>query len=560
MKHFSIIFLLAIIGSLFGSCTEEVLNKPPLDSYTDQTVWNDLNLAKAYANGLYAVLPSAQHLWTNQTNRSWALSSACDEGYNKFDDYLAISVMNPGNLTPDNIGVFDIWSNTFSTIQNCNIFLSKIDQVPGDTAVRNQLKGEVSFLRAYAYFKLVRDYGGVPLMSKPFDLTSNFDVPRSSFDECVNFISAQCNISASMLPATYAPGDDNWGRATKTAALALKSTALLYAASPQWNTANDLEKWTKAANAAKTVIDLNLNPLFTGAYNQLFVVPNNEIILARPTNKKFMWNAFQGVETFLSPNGFHGWGSYVPSQQMVDAFNTKDGKLITDPTSGYNPQNPYANRDPRFYENVIYDGRRYGRPEFCQDRYAAGHTNEVEFYTDGLDSNTGWDNWNNSVTRYCWRKYVDSTYNFNAETQTNKFWIISRMSEMYLNYAEAEFYLGNEAVAKQYLNLIRQRPSVNLPPLPASLTGTDLLKRIQNERQVELCLEGHRYYDVRRWKIADVTENAGCYRVRITKKTDNTKTYEFFKFQDRAFKPQHYILPIPAAEIRRTKLMQNPGY
>ena len=545
-----------ILCVIMTSCKKDVLDKTPLDSYTDQSVWKDLSLAEAFTNNLYNVLPNAEHNWDNTTNRTWALSSACDEAFNKFDDYNA-SVMNSGSLTPDNLGVFDIWGSTYSIIQNCNIFLSKIDNVPGDAARRDRLKGEVTYLRAYAYFKLIRDYGGVPLITKPFDLNSNFERSRNTYEDCSSFISDELDKAASLLPLQQSSA--SLGRATKAAALALKSTLLLYAASPQWNTANDMVKWKKASDAAKAVIDLNTFKLFSGNYADLFTTLNSELIMVRLTNKQYMWSAFQGVEMFLSPSGFHGWASFAPSQNLVDAYGTADGKDITDPTSGYDPQHPYVNRDPRFYQDIVYDGRPYGQPAFCQDRYGVGSTNAAEFYEGGLDSPQGWDKWNNSVTRYTFRKYCDTTYNFNEETQTNKFWIVSRLSEIYLNYAEAQYRLGNNGVAIQYLDLIRQRAGIK-NPLPNALSGTALENKIRNERQVELSLEGHRYYDVRRWKIADVTENKPLMGVIITKKANGSKTYNYSQVQTRVFKPQHYLLPIPKSEINRTKLTQNPGY
>jgi hypothetical protein len=544
-----------IINILMFSCTKDVLDKLPLDSYTDATVWNDLKLAESYANNLYNVLPSCIHNWDTRTNRAWALSTSCDEAYNKFNDYNS-RIINSGSITPDNVGTFDIWAPTYSIIQECNIFLSKIDNVPGDTLLRSRLKGEVTFLRAYGYFKLISDYGGVPLITTPFDLKSDFTVSRSTYDQCVDFISSELDNAADLLPLNQS--SDNFGRATKAAALALKSRVLLYAASPQWNPSNDLAKWQTASDAAKSVIDLNAFQLYTGNYADIFTTNNSEIIFSHFTNKQYMWSAFVAVETFLSPSGFHGWASFAPSQNLVDAFGTADGKDITDPSSGYDPQKPYVNRDPRFYADIVYDGRPYGRPEFCQDRYNVGSTNAAEFFEGGLDSPQGWDTWNNSMTRYAFRKYCDTTFNFNVDFQTNHFWSISRLAEIYLNYAEAQFYLGNNATALQYLNLIRQRAGITTP-LP-SLTGTALENKIRNERQIELCLEGHRYYDVRRWKIADVTENKPLMGVVITKNGDGTKTYTYTQVQVRAFKPQHYLLPIPKTEMNRTQLEQNPGY
>lgn len=539
---------------LFMGCQKNVLDKVPLDSFSDQLVWKDMKLAAAFADFQYNVLPGPGHYWDTLSSRTWALSSACDEAFNKFDDYNA-SIMNSGSLTPDNLGIFDIWSETYKRIQDCNLFLSKIDGVPGDDATRARLKAEITYLRAFGYAKLVSDYGGVPLVTKPFELNSNFEVPRGSFEDCVAFIVAECDAAATVLPATAT----DQGRATKGAALALKSRILLYAASPQWNKDNATDKWQKAFDAAEAVIKLPGYQLYTGAYADLFSVWNAEIIMGRMGNKQYQWNAFQGVEMFMSPCGFHGWSSFAPSQNLVDAFGTADGKDITDPASGYNPQKPYENRDPRFYSDIIFDGRAYGRPEFFKDRYAAGHSNVAEMYEGGLDSPQGWDTWNASLTRYSFRKYQDTTFNFNVETQTNKFWIISRLSEIYLNSAEAAYHLKNEGVARHYLDLLRQRAGIT-GTLPTTLTGAALLAKIQNERRVELCLEGHRYYDVRRWQIADVTENTPLGGVKIVKNGDGSKTYTYVKVQDRVFKSQHYLLPIPREEIRRTNMPQNPGY
>ncbi|PIF71525.1 RagB/SusD family nutrient uptake outer membrane protein [Flavobacterium sp. 2] len=551
-KIFILTSFLMIITS-FTSCSEDPLDKVPLDSYTDATVWNDLKLAEAFANNLYTVLPSTQHNWNNRTNRSWILSTACDEAFNNFNDY-DIWTLNSGALTPDNANDFDIWKPTYATIQNCNIFLSRIDKVPGDDATRNRLKGEVIFLRAYSYFKLISDYGGVPLITVPFDLNSNFKVDRSSYDQCVDFIVTELDKSAELLPLTAT----SLGKITKGAALAIKSRTLLYAASPQWNTSNDLNKWKKASDAAKAVMDLNLYQLYDKKYEDLFTTDNSEIICSRLSSKDPQWSAFNGVEMFNSPSGFHGWANFAPSQSHIDAYGTADGKDISDPTSGYNPQKPYVNRDPRFYKNIVYDGRAYGKPEFFKDRYDVGSSNKAEFYEGGLDSPQGWDTWNASKTRYTFRKYCDTTYNYNSETQTNKAWIISRLGEIYLNYAEAQFKLGNEGTAIQYLNVIRKRAGITIPL--AGLTGTSLEKKIRNERQVELCLEGFRYYDVRRWKIAEDTENKPLMGVVITKNSDGSKTYTYTKVQERIFKPQHYLLPIPRDETNRTSLAQNPGY
>lgn len=539
------------VCNVYLSSCSKVLDKAPLDSYTDESVWRDLKLAEAYANNIYNVLPTTTYDWGNSINRSFLLSPASDEGFNKFNYAGVRNVINKGLLSPDNAGSFDIWAKNYHHIQNANIFLSRIDNVPGDENFRKRIKGEVTFLRAFAYFQLISDYGGVPLVKQPFSLNSEFKLNRNSFDECVKFVSDELDIAAGLLPASTSQR----GRITMPMAMALKSRLLLYAASPLWNPSNDQAKWTAASAAAKAVIDLNAFTLYTGNYADLFTTFNSEIIGMRLSNKQYQWSAFNGVEMMCFPNGYHGWAAFAPTQDLVDAFGTADGKYITDAASGYDPQNPYANRDPRFYADIIFDGRPTGNPAFFTDR----STNEAQFYEGGYDSDQGFDAWNNSLTRYSFRKYMDTTFNFNTTTQTNKFWILARLGEIYLNYAEAEFNLGHEATAREYLDKIRERAGINVP---LTETGTALRDRIRNERQVELCFEGHRYYDVRRWKIAEVTDNKPVRQVIITRNASTgVKTYSYQALEPRSFSSdRHYLMPIPRTEINRTGLTQNPGY
>ncbi|MGN6292757.1 MAG: RagB/SusD family nutrient uptake outer membrane protein [Chitinophagaceae bacterium] len=540
-------------GLLLSSCSK-VLDKAPLDSYTDESVWQDLKLAEAYANNIYNVLPTFTVDWERSLSRSVVLSSASDEGFTKFGDSYTCgsrNVLNKGLLSPDNAGNFDIWSKNYSQIQNANIFLSRIDNVPGDENYRNRLKGEVTFLRAYAYFQLISDYGGVPLIKEPFNLNSDFNVGRSSFDDCVKFISDELDAAAALLANMNAQR----GRASSALALAIKSRLLLYAASPLWNTNNDQAKWTAASAAAKAVIDLPAFSLYTGNYATLFTTSNSELIGVRLSGYRGEWDPFTGLEMMCFPNGYHGWAAFTPTQDLVDAYGTADGKYISDPASGYNPQNPYVNRDSRFYASIIFDGRPTGNPAYFTDRT----TTQAQFYEGGYDSDEGYDVWNNSLTRYAFRKYMDTTYNFNVTTQTNKFWILSRLGEIYLNYAEAEFYLGHEENTRTYLDKIRQRAGITVPLVES---GAALEKRLRNERQVELAFEGHRYYDVRRWKIAEITDNKPVRQVIITRNANTgVKTYQYQDLESRSFdKTRHYLMPVPRTEINRTGLTQNPGY
>jgi hypothetical protein len=472
-------------------------------------------------------------------------SAASDECFSKFN-YESVNRINTGAVTPDNIAL-DSWTVDYNYIRELNVFFSKIDGVAGDQAKKDRLKGEATFLRAYCYFDLASKYGGIPLITKVYNSTDkDFTVKRSTYEEAVKFIVDELDKAATLLPSSFTGNDV--GRATKGAALALKSRMLLYAASPLWNPGNDQSKWQAAADAAKAVIDLSLYTLYQNTdYHSLFITTDNaEVILSYHQNAQ-KYQSYSDIH--LSPNGYHGWSAYTPTQHIVDQFEMKNGKRITDAGSGYSLQNPYADRDPRFYADIIYNGGQF------RDRPA-------EFFVGGKDSpQSAIENWNASLTGYNWKKYNDESYDLNTQAVGSKTaFIIFRLSEIYLNYAEALNALGNDGNARIYLNLIRSRTGVGMPAVTDA--GTVLRDKIRHEREVEFCLEGNRFFDVRRWKIAEFTDNKPAMGIKIVKNTDGSFTYDYsLKVQTRKFlAPQHYLFPIPKYELDKVKLDQNPGY
>jgi len=198
---------------------------------------------------------------------------------------------------------------------------------------------------------------------------------------------------------------------------------------------------------------------------------------------------------------------------------------------------------------ILYDGAPW------QDR-------EIEtFRPGGADSEDGNEGWNATWTGYYPRKFIDESITRPSSTNiSDPQWIYSRYGEILLNYAESMFYLGEEDIAREYLNIVRSRPSVNMPPVTDS--GESLERRIQNERRIELYMEEHRWFDVRRWKIADITENKPAERVSISKNMlTGEKTYKIEVFEDRKFLERNYLVPIPQTEIDKNPfLTQNPGY
>ena len=408
------------------------------------------------------------------------------------------------------------------------------------------------FLRAYIYANLIWRYSKVPIITKVFDLHDDFKVTQSSYDDCVKFIDSELDTAAAQLPANQPASQE--GRASANACLALKARVLLYDASLLNNTNHDNAKWQAAADASAALLNVgySLNP----DYQSTIHTEKNEKIYARYFTQANSTN-FSLEE---GRNGSNGWTSQNPSQNQVNAYEMAatgklpyieqpDGSLVLNPGSGYDPNNPYVGRDPRLDASILHDGSVWqGRA--------------TETFDGGLDSpESSIQPWNASLTSYAYKKgVVESIPPSGSSVKPTNPWIFFRYAEVLLNYAEAEFELGNETVARQYINMVRARPSVNMPPVTE--TGDALRARIQNERRVELAFEEHRFFDVRRWKIAAVTENIPISRMQITKQANGTKIYQIKSLEARSFLPQHYLIPIPRSEVDKSlgSLKQNPGY
>lgn len=524
--------LLLCLG--LSSCDDSFLEKQPLDKISETDVWSDEKLVEAFVNSCYNV----RHGFLVD----YYLMPLSDEAFRRGRE--TYHLINRGEITPVNNTALDHWSNFYGIITNCNIFFQNIEKSPIDESVKKRMIGEVTFLRAYAYFRLISLYGGVPIITKVFGLKDDFAVTRNTFSECSDFVVTELNKAAEILPNAYTGA--NQGRITKGAALALKARALLYAASPLNNPENNKAKWQAAADAAKAVIDMGIYTLYPN-YKSLFLTPfNSEVIWSRQFKNNL--KVEHSIDLHFFPNGSGGYGQVNPLHNLVDAFEMKTGKLpVEDPS--YNPQNPYVNRDPRFYDCILYDGAPWQNREIGS--YLPG----------GPDSSEGVEGWNASFSSYSCRKFVNESIGRPSATNLgNTPWVYIRYAEVLLNYAEALYQLGDEKTAREYVNKIRSRESVKMPNVTES--GSELLKRIQHERQIELVFEEHRFFDVRRWKIAADTDNKDAEKMVITRNpTTGAKTYKVEVFQARSFNERNYLIPIPQNEIEKNgKLEQNPGY
>ncbi|WP_431213975.1 RagB/SusD family nutrient uptake outer membrane protein [Puia sp. P3] len=490
MKKIAIIIGLAVLTGMF-SC-KKVLDIEPTSSFSTNTVWSSPALVQVFVNQIYAEavfgFKDAGFGWGSQTDELLSNFNWCNE-----NQYVQ------GQATPDNqnssfplnySSTINFWSTLYNTIQKTNTFFASIGQLDtlGNGAAIKSMTAQVHFLRALCYFELLKRFGGVPLITKVYTANdTKFSNPRASWDDTEAFILADIAAALPGLQAAAPSGQE--GVATTGAALALKARLLLYAASPRFNTANDQAKWQAAADAALAVINMSQYSLYgtSTTYGKIFTdFFNPEVIFARVYGNVFL-DRYNTVYRDLSPNGYNGYSAYNVLGQMVDAFQMKDGSAF----SWNNPSqasNPYANRDPRLYADVLTNNASFqGRP--------------AQFWLGGLDSKlSSLSPWNASKTGYTVLKMVDSTYNFNVQPYSPAQWIVFRLSEMYLNYAEAEAQLGQTATALTYLNKIRQRAGM---PDIVSGGGADLIGKIMQERRIELCFEGHRFFDLRRWNIAD---------------------------------------------------------
>jgi starch-binding outer membrane protein, SusD/RagB family len=557
------IFYTACLASAMTGCRKDYLDIQPTDRVSEAAILSDSLLFEDYVYARYVGI-RLQEKEGDGTNPGFGRgfeyamwSSLTDESIYNNDDNTWL--VQRGLLAPENTGIAGtIWGRSYRGIRDCNFAITNISKLNISAPHRDKLLGELKFIRAFRYHDLIRNYGGVILMGDNiYNLTDNLQdeslFKRASLKESIDYVAAQLDEAAALLPLN---NDAAWllGRATKGAALALKSRMLLYAASPLYATGT----WQAAATAAQAVIGLNKYSLFTGGYGNLFLNgDNSEAIFERLYTKNA---GHTHLEIANGPNSYGGWGGNLPVQNLVDDYQMDNGKAITDATSGYDAQNPYVNRDKRFYETILYNSASY-----------RGSTIET-FVPNGKDSKDGPDNWNTSKTGYYLKKYMNDAYPLQNPWGNAGFqpWYYIRYAEVLLNFAEAsnEAYgadvvpSGSTLSARTAVNLVRQRTGVNMPPLAIGLSQTQMRDAVRYERRVELAFEEHRFYDVRRWKIAEVTENKPAGGITITK-TGSTLTYATKVALDgRKFETKHYWLPIPRAEIQASnnKITQNSGY
>jgi hypothetical protein len=576
----SVAYTLFLALFLFASCKKEgFLSQTTTSNLTEETVFKDSANTVSFLAGIYENVgfsASARRF----TYGSSPLNQTPNGGLDASSDEA--EVYNSGGSTAlawetgtINAAVVtdDAYKKPYASIRAVNQLLKNLPKVPINNFVKTQMKAEARFLRAWYYAILLKHYGGVHLVGDSiYTYTDKIPASRNTYAECVNYIVSECDAAALDLPTAQA--GVSYGRASKGACLALKSRVLLYAASPLFNgqsltgTKNDAvlgyptfdkERWKLAQDAAEAVISLgtyhlnidNATPgigfqnLFTLRYNTEYIFQ-----LMRPTGNVDLEELFQ-------PPSRTGKNGAFPLQGLVDAFPMKNGKAIADPTSGYNAQDPFAGRDPRLDFTVIRDQTP------LQNRLVSGFS-PVNIYQGtykGIATGPDAVHVGTSTGYYTNKMLSPNAVSQDFTHRTDRVLPLIRYAEILLNYAEAaNEYNGPTTEVYQAVEAIRERAGLVPYQLPAGLNQVDMRLAIQNERRIELAFEEHRFWDVRRWKIAEQTDNIQTKGLEINR-NGNAVTYKIFDVRKRNFRPAMYLWPLPQSEVAKSpELIQNPGY
>lgn len=620
------ILTIATLLFLVPSCND-VLDQQAVDTFNEELVFSDINVVNAYLGKTYdrmggstdnGILGNREDLLVSGTDQTLCIHRPAR--------YVMIKgTMSPDDLQyfdQTNHGGYLRWTDLYANIQNVNKILDNIDDVPlkpGQEALQKQMKGEAYFIRAYDYSTLLMVYGGAILQDKAFMLGEDYlTIKRSTIKETLDFILKDIQSAIDNLPASV-----EQGRANRAAAGALKSRILLFCSSKLVNggyeASNTLVSFPsgsqggllqQARDAAKDVMD--------GKYGTYALVGSTADPVSPLTqadvqkyadtyfgifNQKAGWNSetiwgiqfpltggnWNRANLWYGPNGYHNWGNNNPTEPLVRSYEMADGskfqwdkydpgnmevrtataaELAADPE-----RNPYNGREPRFYASILYDGAPWQqRPSdaaglepnnVIQTGYYKKNPGDANPYKSGLDTRQGLiESWNGTKNAYYIRKLTDPATAGQYFANTNS-WVEFRYAEILMNYAEACIELGGADLQKgiDAMNMIRNRAG-----LPDRVTSDQAMAReyVRHERTIEFFAEGHRFYDMRRWMIAEevITDVFG---MRIEHYDDGSHMWKYNKadkadarkFTDKKM----YWVPISRSEMNKApQLQQNPNY
>ena len=580
MRIHNIIKTVCLAGSLaLLSACEDWLEIEPKDRFGDTTVWGSEENADMFLNDIYNQLP---HL----NNETQNLDQYSDNSYVGAEWMNARTTIYTGALSPTSWipGPWDMWKwgrqnnddakGQYERIRSCNLFITKVTESDFSAEYKKERLAEVRFLRAWFYHYLWMAYGGVPIITEVLDNNVSTDIfyPRETAQKTFEFIDKELDEIKDDLPPRRSGSD--LGRASKGAILTLKGWVELFHASELRNPGKDKKRWEAAAATLKDVIDLqvyHLQPtildLWTEATNN-----NDEVIFDFQMSKQ-NGGRREGLFGPVFVKGVQSsWGNMQPTQELVDDYCMANGLPITDPASGYNKNNPYKNREKRFYQSILYDGSMWQGEEIIT-RVGVGSPNEIDTSSDSDVTNTG----------YYTRKTIDESVNGADNLQMSNGmanYIFFRYADVLLMYAEASLEAGDKPTAIEYLDMVRTRGD-NMPSIgdtyPQGITENQLREIIRRDRHIELAFEDKRWWDILRWKICDgengvMNKPIGGMKIEDTN-GDGVWEYNYHEVGKRTFLPRMYYQPIPQYVIDKNPVIreqnggedgwvngQNPGY
>ncbi len=564
MRNYKYSLLILFSALLIITACQKVEDRP-FEKITEEYLWDSKDSlgtnAGYFLNDIYGDIP----IGYNRIGGN-VLDAATDDAVPSADNTALSRFTNGGYSATNNAD--DAWAANYASIRKCNLFIQNFPKVNLKTSFTQEgvyWKAENRFLRALFYFELIKRYGGVPLLfDRVLTINDDLKLPRNSYAECVNYIINECDAVKDIVRADPIANGD-YGRITKMVVLTLKAKTLLYAASALNNPTNDIGKWKQAKNALADVIrqatvgGFALEPVFANVFNTR---KNTEIIFADQRN------VTTDVEINNAPVGYlsgstASLGRTSPTQELVDAFSTIKGLPITldlkmgSNTTGYDPKNPYANRDPRLDKTVFYNGLSWlGRG--------------VETFNGGKDRPGGI--LTQTKTGYYMSKFMGDFATGTAYSNQTHNFPIFRYADVLLMFAEAKNNVdgpgSNTDSVYNYVRAIRARAGItagvgsNTYGVSSTLNAQQMQELIRNDRRVEMAFEEQRFWDLRRWKIAENIYNKPLHGIRITKSGSllNYQVEELgtpFQF----LAPRMYRYAIPFSEIsKNANLIQNEGY
>lgn len=543
MKLYSII-IAGLLVLLISSCEKDVLMQLPVERTDINDIFNAKDkegvLIDEYLAGIYAQLPRGfNRIGSN------LLDAGTDDALSGDISVTGLDKFKTGQWGPSDLPE-NPWAASYSAIRRVNVLLENIGKSGIPEVKKETLRFQARALRCIFYFELVKRWGGVPLIGdKVFVLNDNLQLPRNPRNECVDYILSECEFLKDKLSPTLASNE--LGRVSRGAIMALKSRLLLYEASPLYNPSNLISKWEAAAKAADDLIKLNSYSLEANFGTMFTTRSNKEFILA------YQQADNTSIESLNEPPGYKrgGQGTTNPTQNLVDAFPMLNGKAINEAGSGYNATDPYKNRDPRFYLTIFHNGLSWlGSP--------------VETFIEGRN-NTRIGIGTGTKTGYYMRKFMTTSGTAASFSNATHNFPIFRYAELLLNYAEAqnEVLASPDASVYKAINDIRKRGGSTGVLATGSLDKIQMRALIRNERRIELAFEEHRFWDIRRWKIAENVLNGTLKGMKIIQNADKTLTYDpNVVVQTVTFDPaKMYLYPVPYVEIQKNSaLVQNQGW